>query len=264
MIARELGVAVGLVVFAACGPSPTGADDDDDDPAVDAGRIDARRIGGDGGDVPACQALFATVRDFRPATHADFEPESDSDFAYPGLVQPTLGGDGKPVYAPAGATPHTTGPAAFAQWYRDADGINLPLAVTVPLTQTAPGRYGFDSAAFFPIDGLGYADSDLADDGQQHNFHFTTEIHTTFTYGGGESFTFRGDDDLWLFINGKLAIDLGGLHPELEATVDLDARAAMLGISPGNVYPMEIFHAERHTDSSNFHVETTIDCFVVP
>ena len=62
---------------------------------------------------------------------------------------------------------------------------------------------------------------------------------------------------------GALAIDLGGLHPQLSATVDLDASAAELGIAVGNRYAMDIFHAERHTDASNFHVETTIDCFVV-
>ena len=249
---------------AACGPG-AGADDVvAGEPDAGGPAPDARRFGGDGGELPSCQALRATVRDFQPATHPDFEPLSDSDFAYPGLVEPALGGDGKPVYAPSGATPHTAGPAAFAQWYRETPGINVAIETTIPLTETAPGRYAFTSAAFFPADGLGFGDTALANDGQYHNFHFTTEIHTTFTYGGGEAFTFRGDDDLWLFINGRLAIDLGGLHPELSGTVDLDAQAAALGITPGNVYPMDIFHAERHTDASNFHVETTIDCFVVP
>jgi fibro-slime domain-containing protein len=100
-------------------------------------------------------------------------------------------------------------------------------------------------------------------EGFAHNFHFTTEIHTRFEYQGGETFTFTGDDDLWLFINGRLAIDLGGLHPSLSATVDLDAQAATLGITPGHEYAMDIFHAERHTDASNFRIETTIECIVV-
>ena len=39
--------------------------------------------------------------------------------------------------------------------------------------------------------------------------------------------------------------------------------ATALGIQIGNMYPMDIFHAERHTDASNFHVETTIDCFII-
>ena len=56
---------------------------------------------------------------------------------------------------------------------------------------------------------------------------------------------------------------LGGLHPSLSQTIDLDTQAAALGIAPGNTYDMDIFHAERHTVNSNFRIETTIDCFVI-
>jgi fibro-slime domain-containing protein len=66
--------------------------------------------------------------------------------------------------------------------------------------------------------------------------------------------------DLWLFINGHLAIDLGGVHGREEKSVNLDQRAAELGIIPGGSYAMDIFHAERHTGSSNFRIETTIAC----
>jgi len=95
------------------------------------------------------------------------------------------------------------------------------------------------------------------------NFGFTTELHMKFKYNGGEHFTFSGDDDLWVFVNHKLALDLGGLHPLATGTIDLDQAAAGLGISPGNIYPIELFHAERHTQSSNFRVDTNLaftDC----
>ncbi len=259
--------ALALALAAACGPSERFGDGGGGGGGVDARAIDAPGGGGgDGGEEPIddCRALRATVRDFTPSSHPDFQPASESDHAYPGLVRSMLGVDGKPVYAHAGATPHTVGPARFAQWYNDTSGINLPFTVTLPLTETTPGRFTFDSDAFFPIDGMGFGDVYLADDGQLHNFHFTTEIHTTFRYQGGEVFTFFGDDDLWLFINERLAIDLGGLHPALPGTVDLDQMANALGLEVGRVYRMDIFHAERHTDASNFHVETTIDCFIVP
>lgn len=245
------------VILVACGPSPVAIGDDDD---AGGGAIDARGPRPDSGPfTDDCHALPMTLRDFSPSTHPDFEPLSDSDFAYPGLVESMLGGDDKPIYAHPGATPHTAGPVEFAQWYRDTDGINQAFESSLPLLEASPGRFVFDSAAFFPLDGMGFGDEGLL-----HNFHFTTEIHTTFEYRGGEVFTFTGDDDLWLFINDRLAIDLGGLHPSLSATVDLDASAAALGIVPDQSYSMDIFHAERHTDASNFHVETTIDCFVVP
>ena len=47
---------------------------------------------------------------------------------------------------------------------------------------------------------------------QSHNFDFTAELHFNFQYRGGEKFTFKGDDDLWLFLNGKLAVDLRHPH----------------------------------------------------
>lgn len=272
MGAQSSSIVAGLALsLLACGPSQTGMADDDDD---DGSRVDARagtdgstnNTGDGGGVIDDCQALRATVRDFQPSTHPDFEPPTASDFSYPGLVRNMLGPDGKPVYAPAGSTPHTAGPSQFAQWYNDTAGVNQPFEVVLALTQQgSAGRYVFDDMTFYPIDGMGYGNSGTdPSDGQQHNFHFTTEIHTTFKYMGGEVFTFNGDDDLWLFINERLAIDLGGLHPALPGMVNLDASASSLGITPNHVYRMDIFHAERHTDASNFHVETTIDCFIVP
>jgi fibro-slime domain-containing protein len=57
-----------------------------------------------------------------------------------------------------------------------------------------------------------------------------------------------------------LAIDLGGVHNRETKTVNLDAQAAELGIAAGGSFAMDIFQAERHTSSSNFRIETTIEC----
>ncbi len=255
--AARLAVGLALAVTAAgCGPSPGGDDDDGD--GIDAATTppDARPPNGDGAP-NGCNLLPVTMRDFR-LSHPDFEAFL-SDEVTPGLVQPMLGADGTPTYAPAGATICTTGPEQFATWYHDVADVNLAIPRTLELLETSPGIYVYDSAAFFPLDGQGFGNENLP-----HNYAFTTEIHTAFEYRGGESFTFRGDDDLWLFINGRLAIDLGGLHQPAAATVNLDQQAAALGIEVGGSYAMDIFQAERHTTASNFRIETTIACFVVP
>ena len=119
------------------------------------------------------------------------------------------------------------------------------------------------------------------------DYGFTSELRYFFQYKGGERLTFTGDDDVWVYVNGKLAVDLGGLHSQLSGQVvlgdDGNGTAAAdsncsangvafaslpdpaggcysaaeqannqdqrFGLTKGGVYEIVLFHAERHSSA---------------
>lgn len=141
---------------------------------------------------PETLALSGTIRDFKQS-HPDFEKFGGVDH---GIVTGNLGPDRKPVYASSTRTPTTTGKQDFDQWYRDVPNVNLRTEYGIVLNRVSgsdPAIYHYVNPAFFPIDGKLWGN-----EGQPHNYWFTYELHNTFTYRGGEKFTFTGDDDVWV------------------------------------------------------------------
>ncbi len=201
--------------------------------------------------------LKGRVRDFK-ADHPDFETTIVGHQT--ACVETTLGEEGKPVLNAKRSKACAI--TQFADWYHDtANSQASELALTLtqgtgqeaaiytydsatnPLTQVTPVNGGF-----FPIDGP------IGNEGRKHNYHFTFEGHGEFTYKKGQTFSFRGDDDVWVFINKQLVVDIGGIHGAISRSVSLDN----LGLIEGETYPLDLFFAERHTSESNFKVQTSI------
>jgi fibro-slime domain-containing protein/RHS repeat-associated protein len=201
---------------------------------------------------PSTIALTGTIRDFQ-LTHPDMQYRIGFDL---GIVEPILGPDGKPVYTTTQPFTFTThGRELFDQWYRDVAGVNLRTDFTLPLTNStaSPNVYTYDNQNFFPINGQLYGNQGMA-----NNYYFTFELHSRFTYQGGEVFNFRGDDDVWVFINKRRVIDLGGVHGAADAQVNLNAVAAQIGLQVGKTYDFDLFFAERFCCGSSFRIQTSI------
>ena len=195
--------------------------------------------------------LTGTVRDFLD-THVDFESYTGN--GQTGMVETQLGDDARPVLV--SPTPrYVTSPDSFYEWYHDVPGTNTSMPYTIVLENSPsnPNTYTFSSSAFFPIDNQLFGNQN-----RSHNYHFTFELHAYFSYAGGEVFSFTGDDDVWVFLNGQLVIDLGGVHGAQSSSVNLDDIAQDIGLEAGGLYDFSFFFAERHTVNSNCFITTSI------
>jgi fibro-slime domain-containing protein len=266
--------------------TPVG-DNDDTDPPSGGGC-------GSGGTI----LIDAIVRDFS-ASHDDFEisPTPAEGWNCQNITEDQLQNIGD-AWVPELDLDTSPGPdncfdqctsttANFNEWYiTDTVSPYVNYEFVVPLTfednvtnagtgQTAnDGMYTYLNDAFFPLTtSQGFGDEGYDDTwgagGTLHNYHFTTEIRLWFRLVAGQTFTFTGDDDVWVFIDEESSdadaanhrvIDLGGIHGALSqsfSTNDLLAIGAPY-FYEDHYYRLNVFHAERHVVASNFRIDTNL------
>lgn len=170
-----------------------------------------------------------------------------------GLVSRTLDHNGLPTYVGSGGNTSASGyiqsADSFANWWTDTSGSR---GISLDLTETDEGSalFEYSNSTFFPINNALAGNEGLA-----NNHHFTLKLQGRTSFTRDDLLSFTADDDLWVYINDTLVMDLGGVHQPVGRSIS-GADLMALGLSENTLYDLDIFFAERHTVESNLHITT--------
>lgn len=148
----------------------------------------------------------------------------------------------------------------------DTSFKNIVIEDSLPFEHLGGGVYQYSSEDFFPLDNRGFGNEWNHELGNvdynreqginpNHNYSFTMELHWQFVKKPGMIFDFEGDDDVFVFVNRELVLEIGGIHQPAQASFNVDNVG---GLVNGRQYDLHVFYAERHSALSTIKITTNI------
>jgi fibro-slime domain-containing protein len=136
--------------------------------------------------------------------------------------------------------------------------IRIDTVLTFRPVDRNPGIYEFESENFFPLSGKGFTNDDYnwisvanTQANRDKNSSFTMEMVRNFWMYDGLVLDFRSDSDMWIFVNGKLALDLGGIHESADGSINFNNIRNSHGLVDGTSYELKIFYVKRHSTAGS-------------
>jgi fibro-slime domain-containing protein len=190
------------------------------------------------------------------AQDPDFERAIDGG-SVTGEVQNQLGPNGLPVVSAYGASySGPSGPITMVnalgelQWWTPS--AQYGITYLGQATASLPFNYNSMYVSNFPN---GFASGNGND---STNFLTAMWVGSFVAPSSGTiTITSGSDDDSWIFIDGKLVVDNGGIHGLAAAPTSIT------DLSPG-VHTIDIFYADRHTTGAEFYLSSTVNFSAVP
>ena len=200
-----------------------------------------------------------------------------SDCGYDGkevekdLVGYELNEDHFPTFSAGQLTPNR-GLDNAERWFKPVEGKSASFLGTLGLKYEAQGaHFYFHRDEFFPLDDVKFSEGDNVNrDGHNHLFTMSFALPITVLANGGESFEITADDDTFVYIGDKLAIDMGGIHEATTGVFSIDANGEVyaasandelaytgIKLTAGDGAMIRIFHADRDAKESVFGVESS-------
>ena len=189
-----------------------------------------------------------------------------------GLVKYELDDNYLPV-AVGGDSLSNRGLTSMTRWFDSVEGKSKEYLGTLNLSYEVGEvpEFAFESESFYPLDEAKFSASDSVNkDGHNRLFTMVFAVPFTVTASGGEVFEITADDDTFVFVGTKLALDMGGIHDAVTGKLTINEQGEIytavageelayngIQVNQGDGSIVRIFHADRDSEDSVFKIKFT-------